>query len=185
MNAKQAIFDELGDLFGNTLEQNDAMSAQKNNDDDDIVLLTEAEEGMEAVNEDDADADSDATDEIDEESDADGSGNPPDIFESIFSNVAPNEEPGAGTGIDDAELTPEECNACIEAATEAITSTKMEPEQLNWGLDFINRMYDKQIEKIRAMRQNIDWDAVRDEWAQEDADNAAREQEERDRYLQD
>ena len=186
MNAKQAIFDELGDLFSATPQENNIGSSEESNADDDIVLLTEAEEGMEAVNEYESDADSGSTAEIGDDGDAVGGTNPPDLFDSIYATAAFQQDNGADTSKEwsDSELTDEERDACIEAATEAITETKMSPEELDWGLNFIQRMYDEKNAKIRARINSIDWASAKARWEQEDAEEAAREQEERDRYLQ-
>lgn len=202
MNAKQAIFDELGDLFGATSEESDAVSNEKSGADDGELFLTEEVEGMEAVNEEDSDAASDTSDaepgtsdssaEIDDNStsddgsDAGGSANPQDLFDSIYATAASQQEPGAETSAEGSgrELTDEERDACIEAATDAITETKMSPEALDWGLNFIQRMYDEKNAKIRARIDSLDWASAKARWEQEDAEEAAREQEERDRYLQ-
>jgi hypothetical protein len=161
MNAKQAIFDELGDLFGATSQKSDAVSNEERGTDDGELFLTEEVEGMEAVNEDESDADSGST-------------------------AASQQESGTSTDIEDSgrELTDEERDACIEAATDAITETKMSPEALDWGLNFIQRMYDEKNAKIRARIDSLDWASAKARWEQEDAEEAAREQEERDRYLQ-
>ena len=174
MNAKQAIFDELGDLFGSTSEASDAVSNEEMGADDGELFLTEEVEGMEAVNEDDSDADSG------------GSANPPDLFDSIYATAASQQEPGTATDIEGSnrELTDEERDACIEAATDAITETKMSPEALDWGLNFIQRMYDEKNAKIRERINSLDWASAKARWEQEDAEEAAREQEARDRYLQ-
>lgn len=219
MNAKQAIFDELGDLFGAISEESDAVSNEDSGADDGELFLTEEVEGMETVNEDDSDADSDTsyaepdtsdlTAEIDDDSvavadgsddestevsddtsdngsDEGGSANPPDLFDSIYATVASQQEPGVETSAEGSgrELTDEERDACIEAATDAITETKMSPEALDWGLNFIQRMYDEKNAKIRARIDSIDWASAKARWEQEDAEDAAREQEERDRYIQ-
>lgn len=225
MNAKQAIFDELGDLFGATSEESDAVSNEESGADDGELFLTEEVEGMEAVNEDDSDTTSDTSDaepdtsdstaEIDDDStsdddsvavddgsddestdvsddasddgsDAGGSANPPDLFDSIYETAASQQESGGETSVEGSgrELTDEERDACIEAATDAITETKMSPEALDWGLNFIQRMYDEKNAKIRARIDSLDWASAKARWEQEDAEEAAREQEERDRYLQ-
>lgn len=204
MNAKQAIFDELGDLFGVTSEESDAVSNEESGADDGGLFLTEEVEGMESVNEDDSDAasdTSDATAEIDDDSvavddgsddesddgsDAGGIANPPDLFDSINATAASQKEPETATDIEGSgrELTDEERDACIEAATDAITETKMSPEALDWGLNFIQRMYDEKNAKIRARIDSLDWASAKARWEQEDAEEASREQEERDRYLQ-
>ena len=204
MNAKQAIFDELGDLFGATSEESDAVSNEESGADDGELFLTEEVEGMEAVNEDDSDAASDTSDstaeieddsvavddgtddESDDSSDAGGSANPPDLFDSVYATAASQKEPGTATDLEGSgrELTDEERDACIEAATDAITETKMSPEALDWGLNFIQRMYDEKNAKIRARIDSLDWASAKARWEQEDAEEAAREQEERDRYLQ-
>lgn len=195
MNAKQAIFDELGDLFGATSEESDAVSNEESGADDGGLFLTEEVEGMEAVNEDDSDAASDTSDstaEIDDDStsddgsDAGGSANPPDLFDSIYATAASQQEPGVESSAEGSgrELTDEERDACIEAATDAITETKMSPEALDWGLNFIQRMYDEKNAKIRARINSLDWASAKARWEQEDAEEAAREQEEKDRFLQ-
>ena len=183
MNAKQAIFDELGDLFGATSEESDTVSNEESGADDGELFLTEEVEGMEAVNEDDSDISDDASDDG---SDAGGSANPPDLFDFIDATAASQQEPGAETSTEWAgrELTDEERDACIEAATDAITETKMSPEALDWGLNFIQRMYDEKNAKIRARINSLDWASAKARWEQEDAEEAAREQEERDRYIQ-
>ena len=186
MNAKQAIFDELGDLFGATSEESDAVSNEESGADDGELFLTEEVEGMEAVNEDESDADSGSTAEIGNDGDAGGSANPPDLFDSIHATAASQQESGVETSAEGSgrELTDEERDACIEAATDAITETKMSPEALDWGLNFIQRMYDEKNAKIRARIDSLDWASAKARWEQEDAEEAAREQEERDRYLQ-
>lgn len=221
MNAKQAIFDELGDLFGATSEDSDTVSNEENGTDDGELFLTEEVEGMEAVNEDDSDAASDTSDaepddfdstaEIDDDSisddesvavddglndestdtsddgsDASGSANPPDLFDSIYTIASSQQNPGTESGVEssDRELTDEERDACIEAATDAITETKMSPESLDWGLNFIQRMYDEKNAQIRARINSLDWASAKARWEQEDAEEAARDNEERDRFLQ-
>lgn len=190
MNAKQAIFDELGDLFGVISE-----------DDDGGLFLTEEVEGMQSVNEDEPDDASDASDAksvvsdltaeddsnsaSDDEGDAGGGAKPPDLFDSIYSTAVSQQEPGTATDIEGSgrELTDEERDACIEAATDAITETKMSPEALDWGLNFIQRMYDEKNAKIRERINSIDWASAKARWEQEDAEEASREMEEREQFL--
>lgn len=190
MNAKQAIFDELGDLFGVISE-----------DDDGGLFLTEEVEGMQAVNEDEPDDASDASDAksgvsdltaeddsnsaSDDEGGAGGGAKPPDLFDSIYSTAVSQQEPGTATDIEGSgrELTDEERDACIEAATDAITETKMSPEALDWGLNFIQRMYDEKNAKIRERINSIDWASAKARWEQEDAEEASREMEEREQFL--
>lgn len=185
MNAKQAIFDELGDLFGATSEESDAVSNEERVADDGELFLTEEVEGMEAVNEDESDADSVSTAEIGDDGDAGGSANPPNLFDSIYATAASQQEPGTATDKEGSgrDLTDEERDACIEAATDAITETKMSPEALDWGLNFIQRMYDEKNAKIRARINSLDWASAKARWEQEDAEEASRDMEERENFL--
>ena len=81
------------------------------------------------------------------------------------------------------EMTVEEIDACIEAAEDAMTDTKMSPEIFDWGLDFIKKMSAEKIAQIKAKIESIDWDAARERWAKEEEEEEEQERAEKEKFL--
>lgn len=165
MNAKDAIFAELGDLFkdysGNVVQ--DATEKE-------TELIVEEEE-------------SDDSDIPDALADIEGD-RPPSLFDMPFTEEGFNEI-ADGESIEEKlkSLTDEECKACVKAINTAISTTKMSPSQVEWGLDIMDRICDIQNERILEGLNAIDWDAEKQRIAQEEAEEEERENADKEAYL--
>lgn len=81
------------------------------------------------------------------------------------------------------QMTKEEIAASIEAANEAMDTTKMSPESLDWGLDFLKKMYQQQNEQLRARLAQIDRNAARARYKAMADEEEARENADREQFL--
>ena len=73
------------------------------------------------------------------------------------------------------EMSNDEIDACIEVINMSVASVEMPRVSFDWAMDILNRLYDERLARIRAMRNSIDWEAARACWAQEEAEEKARE----------
>ena len=80
-------------------------------------------------------------------------------------------------------MTDEECDSCIKAINEAISSRQMPPSQLEWGLNLMEKINKVQNDRILAELNAIDADAERSRQDDEDAEEEARENAEKEQYL--
>ena len=94
--------------------------------------------------------------------------------EGVDDGDMPQEEYEKGQREEDPvqNLSGEEIDACIEAATDAMESRKMPPEVFQWGLDYMKKMYADKDAQMRARMASIDWDAARARWAKEEEEEA-------------
>lgn len=158
MTAKQAIFDELGDLFSNMPVANDEKEKPSEQSQEDDILVSEdiefepVEEAEEEISDTQADNSDDSQDESDD-----------DIFSKPMSY--------------------EEIHANIQAASQAMLYDEMSPEAINWGQNFIHKMGEKLLAKIRADVDNIDYEALAAQIEQDFAESEAKEQEEVEQML--
>ena len=165
MNAKDALLAELGDLFA----YSNTPVAQDANEEEAVVNI-EAE----------STEDSDASDPF-----ADIQGDrPPSLFDAEFEE----EEISQGGGEESTEerlksLSDEECEACIKAIDAAISSTKMPPSQVEWGLDIIGKISQIQNDRILEQLNSIDAAAEQERIAQEEAEEEERENADKEAYL--
>ena len=148
MTAKQAIFDELGDLFSNMPVANDEKEkSSEPSQEDDILVSEDIEfEPVEGAEEEISDTQAD---------------------DDIFSKP----------------MSYEEIHANIKAASQAMLYDEMPPEAINWGQNFIHKMGEKLLAKIRADVDNIDYEALAAQIEQDFAESEAKEREEVEQML--
>ena len=79
--------------------------------------------------------------------------------------------------------TPEEQGACIEAAVEAMNDKKMPKKLFDWGLDYIEKMGNAQADTLWDEWEAIDKEELRRQFEQMDAEDEAKEQAEKERFL--
>ena len=165
MNAKDAVLAELGDLFAyfNTPVAQDA-----NEEEAGVLIESESTE------------DSDASDPF---ADIEGD-RPPSLFD-IVSEEEEVRQDNEGVSIEERlkSLSDEECEACIKAIDAAISSTKMPPSQVEWGLDIIGKISQIQNDRILEQLNSIDAAAEQERIAQEEAEEEERENADKEAYL--
>lgn len=87
-------------------------------------------------------------------------------------------------GVDIKNMPDDQRRACIEAVSEAMRNKKMSNQAFDWGTDYIRKMYEEENEQMRQMVDSLDWNKIKQQWAEEDAEAEAQEQAERNKVIQ-
>ena len=161
MNAKEAILEELGDLFSFANDEQERTDGTPSEDNTELLVSEEEIADLKPFHE---------VEEVEEE-------------EQVTVSEEDSDSDAQEGFQEPTQMTEEECAACIEAASEALLSRDMPKEIFDWGLDYIRKMGEIQCQDILNDFATLEADGLDERLAAKETEEETLEESEKEQFL--